>query len=296
MTLVEIEVAVFLHLHSFYVFLETLIPPCCLHFPPNHYLHFPTPFIFSQTIIFISLYYKHHLNLSFLRHRCWKLNSTLRCSSSSEKHHTNSPNSDDVIELPLFPLPLVLFPSAILLLQIFEFRYRIMMHTLLQTDLCFRVIYTNVVSRTAAVGCVDEVIKHESLVDERFFLIYKGQERFRVNNVVRTKPYLVTQVTWLEDRPSPSTDLDLNRLATEVQTYMKDVIRLSNYYFQSYFLGYLFLYSNYLFMCSWISLIYVWTIDDREKKLHYHHFIVISAFLLCAAWLDSLLQGGERER
>jgi len=32
-----------------------------------------------------------------------------------------------------------------------------------------------------------------------------GQERFHVNSVVPTKPYLVTQVTWLEDRPSPST-------------------------------------------------------------------------------------------
>lgn len=60
----------------------------------------------------------------------------LRCSASSfpEKHHpTNPPKSDDVVELPLFPLPLVLLPGAILPLQIFEFRYRIMMHTLLQT-------------------------------------------------------------------------------------------------------------------------------------------------------------------
>ncbi|BAT83608.1 hypothetical protein VIGAN_04078200 [Vigna angularis var. angularis] len=62
-----------------------------------------------------------------------------------------------------------------------------MMHTLFQTDLHFGVIYTNVVSGTAAVGCVGEVIKHESLVDGRFFLIRKGQERFRVNTMVRTK-------------------------------------------------------------------------------------------------------------
>ncbi|KAK7352294.1 hypothetical protein VNO80_17714 [Phaseolus coccineus] len=172
----------------------------------------------------------HQLNLAVLRHRCRKPNSTLRCSASSfsEKHHTNSPNSDDVVELPLFPLPLVLFPGAILPLQIFEFRYRIMMHTLLHTDLRFGVIYTDAVSGTAAVGCVGEVIKHERLVDDRFFLICKGQERFRVNSLVRTKPYLVAQVTWLEDRPSPSTDLDLDGLATEVETYMRDVIRLSN--------------------------------------------------------------------
>ncbi|KAM7255958.1 hypothetical protein ACFE04_011699 [Oxalis oulophora] len=164
---------------------------------------------------------------SLLRNRHWR-QKTLRCSASSfpEKHHTNPPKSGDVIELPLFPLPLVLFPGAILPLQIFEFRYRIMMHTLLQTDLRFGVIYTDSATGTADVGCVGEVVKHERLVDDRFFLICKGQERFRVRDMVRTKPYLVAEVTWLEDRPSG--DEDLNALANEVENHMKDVIRLSN--------------------------------------------------------------------
>ncbi|KAL1200269.1 hypothetical protein V5N11_013882 [Cardamine amara subsp. amara] len=149
--------------------------------------------------------------------RC-KLNS-FRCSSSSF--------SDDVVELPLFPLPLVLFPGAILPLQIFEFRYRIMMHTLLQSDLRFGVVYSDSVSGSAAeVGCVGEVVKHERLVDDRFFLICKGQERFRVTNLVRTKPYLLGEVTWLEDRPSGEENLD--SLANEVEILMKEVIRLSN--------------------------------------------------------------------
>ncbi|KAL6211474.1 hypothetical protein ACLB2K_016700 [Fragaria x ananassa] len=52
----------------------------------------------------------------------------------------------NVISRPLFPLPLVLFPGAILPLQIFEFRYRMMMHSLLQTDLRFGVIYSDAVS------------------------------------------------------------------------------------------------------------------------------------------------------
>lgn len=152
----------------------------------------------------------------------------LRCSASSfpEKHPTNPPKSDDVVELPLFPLPLVLFPGAILPLQIFEFRYRIMMHTLLQSDLRFGVIYSDSASGTADVGCVGEIVKHERLVDDRFFLICKGQERFRVTGIVRTKPYLVAAVNWLEDRPSGNEDLE--GLANEVEGHMKDVIRLSN--------------------------------------------------------------------
>ncbi|XWS25833.1 hypothetical protein CRYUN_Cryun27aG0101100 [Craigia yunnanensis] len=154
--------------------------------------------------------------------------SSLQCWASSlpEKHHTNPPKSDDVVELPLFPLPLVLFPGAILPLQIFEFRYRIMMHTLLHTDLRFGVTYSDAVSGTAGIGCVGEIVKHERLVDDRFFLICKGQERFRITNIVRTKPYLVAEANWLEDRPSG--DEDLEGLANEVESYMKDVIRLSN--------------------------------------------------------------------
>ncbi|XP_077233744.1 uncharacterized protein LOC143876025 [Tasmannia lanceolata] len=154
----------------------------------------------------------------------------IKCSSSSssEKHHASSSESNHLVQLPLFPLPLVLFPGTILPLQIFEFRYRIMMHTLLQTDLRFGVIYSDSTTGTADVGCVGEVVKHERLVDDRFFLICKGQERFRVVDLVRTKPYLVAEVTWLEDRPSADPELDLELLATDVETYMKDVIRLSN--------------------------------------------------------------------
>lgn len=176
--------------------------------------------------------------LSLLRRRKPNITTTFRCSASSfsEKHHNmNSPNpppQNDVVELPLFPLPLVLFPGAILPLQIFEFRYRIMMHTLLQTDLRFGVVYADSISPAggaAAVGCVGEVVKHERLADDRFFLICKGQERFRITKIVRSKPYLMAAVDWLEDKPSSDgAPEDLEALADDVEGYMKDVIRLSN--------------------------------------------------------------------
>nr|DAD41550.1 TPA_asm: hypothetical protein HUJ06_015873 [Nelumbo nucifera] len=114
--------------------------------------------------------------------------------------------------LPLHFLSLNVFYSLKLIvrfrsLQIFEFRYPTGM---------------------AEVGCMGEVIKHERLVDDQFFLICKGQERFHVINLVRTKPYLIARVTWLEDQPSGGSDDNLEGLANEVETYMKDVICLSN--------------------------------------------------------------------
>ena len=46
-----------------------------------------------------------------------------------------------VRELPLFPLPeVVLFPGRPLPLHIFEFRYRIMMNTILDSDRRFGVL------------------------------------------------------------------------------------------------------------------------------------------------------------
>ncbi|MQM12092.1 hypothetical protein Taro_045008 [Colocasia esculenta] len=123
--------------------------------------------------------------------------------------------------LALFPLPLVLFPRAILPLQIFEFCYCIMMNTRLETDLHFGVVFSDA-SSVSGVSCVGEVIKHERLVDDRFFLICKGQEQFRITWMTRTKPYLVAEVAWLEDRlPSPG-------VPEEEGEDLEDVIRISN--------------------------------------------------------------------
>lgn len=191
----------------------------------------PSPTTTTTTSLSLLLRSNHNHN----RRRSNNLTAS-RCSASSfsEKHHNLNPSNptpqNEVVELPLFPLPLVLFPGAILPLQIFEFRYRIMMHTLLQTDLRFGVVFSDSLSPgAAAVGCVGEVVKHERLSDDRFFLICKGQERFRINKILRSKPYLVAAVDWLEDKPSADGGHeDLEALAGDVEGYMKDVIRLSN--------------------------------------------------------------------
>eukprot|EP00271_Cylindrocystis_brebissonii_P005652 TRINITY_DN17814_c0_g1_i1.p1 TRINITY_DN17814_c0_g1~~TRINITY_DN17814_c0_g1_i1.p1 ORF type:complete len:343 (-),score=29.80 TRINITY_DN17814_c0_g1_i1:933-1961(-) len=169
-----------------------------------------------------------------------KLSPGVQCAASVGDAGADS---DGLVELPLFPLPLVLFPGAVLPLQIFEYRYRILMHTLLQTDLRFGIVYCGEKNSTAAtVGCIGEVFKHERLPDDRFFVICRGQERFRVKEIVRNRPYLVGRVEWLEDRPSGSAlsadplslteegrpKSELEGLADEVENLMKDVIRLSH--------------------------------------------------------------------
>lgn len=131
-----------------------------------------------------------------------------------------------VRELPLFPLPeVVLFPDRKLPLHVFEFRYRIMMNTILQSDRRFGVLMFNPVDGTVAkVGCCAEVIQHQRLPDDRMKIMTVGQQRFRLLEYVRERPYYVGLVEWIEDKP---TDLDLKPLATEVEKLLRDVVHLS---------------------------------------------------------------------
>jgi ATP-dependent Lon protease len=131
-----------------------------------------------------------------------------------------------VRELPLFPLPeVVLFPSRPLPLHIFEFRYRIMMNTILESDRRFGVLMVDPSDGTIAnVGCCAEIIHYQRLPDDRMKMLTLGQQRFRVLEYVREKPYRVGLVEWLEDQP-PSKDL--RPLAAEVEQLLRDVVRLS---------------------------------------------------------------------
>lgn len=131
-----------------------------------------------------------------------------------------------VRELPLFPLPeVVLFPNRPLPLHIFEFRYRIMMNTILEGDRRFGVLlWDPVQGKPATVGCCAEVIQYQRLPDDRMKMLTIGQQRFRVLEYVREKPYKVGLVEWIEDQPP---EKDLRPLSAEVEQLLRDVVRLS---------------------------------------------------------------------
>ena len=130
-----------------------------------------------------------------------------------------------VRELPLFPLPLVLFPGRPLPLHVFEFRYRIMMNTILDSDRRFGVLmWDPSQDKVAAIGCCAEIIHYQRLPDDRMKMLTLGQQRFRVLDMVREKPYLVGLVEWIEDEP---TDRDLKDVAKNVEELLNDVVRLS---------------------------------------------------------------------
>ncbi|MEM6611260.1 MAG: LON peptidase substrate-binding domain-containing protein [Cyanobacteria bacterium P01_C01_bin.72] len=131
-----------------------------------------------------------------------------------------------VRELPLFPLPeVVLFPSRPLPLHIFEYRYRIMMNTILEHDRRFGVLSIDpATGKIAEYGCCAEILHFQRLPDDRMKMLSFGQQRFRVLEYVREKPYRVGLVEWIEDKPAAQ---DLGPMATEVEALLRDVVHLS---------------------------------------------------------------------
>ncbi|MGD1714047.1 LON peptidase substrate-binding domain-containing protein [Dapis sp. BLCC M172] len=137
-----------------------------------------------------------------------------------------SSSSVAVRELPLFPLPeVVLFPGRPLPLHIFEFRYRIMMNTILESDKKFGVLmWDSAQDQVVATGCCAKIEDYQRLPDDRMKVLTIGEQRFRVLDTVREKPYLVGLVEWIEDDPSEN---ELGELANQVELLLRDVVHLS---------------------------------------------------------------------
>jgi ATP-dependent Lon protease len=115
--------------------------------------------------------------------------------------------------LPLFPLPLVLFPGAPLPLHIFEPRYRIMLADCLEGDREFGIAFRpdGVAERdlpTGHVGCVARVESTELLPDGRSNVIVRGTDRFALDRYLEsTRPYYVAEASSYDDAEEPPVTL-----------------------------------------------------------------------------------------
>src|SRR5687767_14656633 len=111
-----------------------------------------------------------------------------------------------VRELPLFPLPLVLFPGVPLPLHIFEERYRRLLADVRASNSLFGLSYfvpeMSVADRPPEghVGCATEVVEVQPLPDGRSNIMTVGVVRYRVEEYVeRGDLYLVARVEFFED-------------------------------------------------------------------------------------------------
>jgi len=118
-------------------------------------------------------------------------------------------------ELPLFPLPIVLFPGVPLPLHIFEPRYRRMLDDIRASDSLFGLSYFDASQSAASVpdvghiGCVAEVTEVQSLQEGRSNILTIGLIRYHVDSYVESgDPYLVGRVSFFEDEEEHAPVLD----------------------------------------------------------------------------------------
>jgi ATP-dependent Lon protease len=109
-------------------------------------------------------------------------------------------------ELPLFPLPVVLFPGVPLPLHIFEPRYRQMLLDIRLANNLFGLAYFDSTSAEGEtppvghIGCVAEVTETQTFPDGRSNILTLGVIRYRIDSYVDSgAPYLVADVTYFED-------------------------------------------------------------------------------------------------
>jgi ATP-dependent Lon protease len=110
--------------------------------------------------------------------------------------------------LPLFPLPLVLFPGAPIPLHVFEPRYRQMMARCIEGDGEFGIVYHDpdlhgpFAADEGAVGCVAKILKFQPLPDGRSLVLSRGAGRFRIADGIESGlPYHEALVAPYEDDP-----------------------------------------------------------------------------------------------
>ncbi len=132
------------------------------------------------------------------------------------------------IEMPLFPLNLVLFPDMSLPLHIFEPRYRAMIEQCLAGDRIFGVALilegeeSGGVSQVWPVGTSAVIERSERLPDGRFALVARGVTRFRILERLPDNPYPRALVRMLQEEAEVETD---DTLVQETQDLLLRFLR-----------------------------------------------------------------------
>ncbi len=135
-----------------------------------------------------------------------------------------------VRELPLFPLPIALFPGVPLPLHIFEPRYQEMLKDARAGNDFIGISYFDAGESDARtppvghVGCVAEIVEAQEQPDGRANIITVGIIRYHIDEYVeRGDSYLVGRPSFFED--DAEDDAELNARAREVTDLFMRIAR-----------------------------------------------------------------------
>ena len=122
----------------------------------------------------------------------------------------------DLIErFPLFPLGLVLLPSEMVPLHIFEERYRTMVDECLDRDTAFGIVWLSDAG-LKEVGCTAEIARMiERLEDGRMNILVQGAQPFRLLRRIEDLPYPAGDIELVDEQPAQPPPPDVEATARE---------------------------------------------------------------------------------
>ncbi len=137
--------------------------------------------------------------------------------------------SANTIELPLFPLDVVLFPGMVLPLRIFEPRYRQMITECAEQEKPFGVVLARpesepLLEEPYLVGTTAEIREMDRLENGHINIMTVGVTRFRILSQHRVKPYLSGMVIPFEDEDG--TGQELMKLARQARGLFSSYLEL----------------------------------------------------------------------
>ena len=132
-----------------------------------------------------------------------------------------------MIELPLFPLNLVLFPGMRLPLHVFEERYKLMIGKCIAEQTEFGIVYLSD-DRLSDVGCTARVTQVlQEFEDGRMNVLVAGGRPFTLMRRIDDMPYPAGEIDLLDDDvPADAEDDDpaVRELATDARERYADLV------------------------------------------------------------------------
>jgi Lon protease-like protein len=135
----------------------------------------------------------------------------------------------------MFPLNTVLFPGATLSLHVFEPRYKQLVAECLEADEPFGVSLIrdgleagdpNVLPHP--VGTTAEILETRPLSEGRFVIQTAGRRRFRIEHEISREPYLLCEVTLLDDELAAQVPPELDaQVRGQFAEYLQLLVRFA---------------------------------------------------------------------
>lgn len=131
----------------------------------------------------------------------------------------------DIIELPLFPLNLVLFPGMRMPLHIFEERYKAMIGECVEREQPFGVVLIKEGKEVGdpaepfRTGTSARITQVARLEEGRMNIVTHGERRFELVEIIQRRPHLVGRVRYL-DEATGDVPADLCREVQEGQAVL----------------------------------------------------------------------------